>query len=69
MKNFMSPNIGTRGRLIRALMGLALMGSGLWLHETGRWLCFSLVAAGGFCLWEAVRGWCIARACGIKTRI
>lgn len=69
VRDFMAPNIGARGRVLRGGIGLALAGPGLWLHETGGVLCFSLVAAGGFCLWEAVRGWCIARACGISTRI
>ena len=26
------------------------------------------VAAGLFAMFEAIRGWCIARACGIKTK-
>ena len=27
------------------------------------------VAAGLFAIYEAVRGWCLARACGLKTKI
>jgi hypothetical protein len=27
-----------------------------------------LAAGGVFCLFEALRGWCAARACGLKTR-
>jgi len=27
-----------------------------------------LVAAGLFALFEAIRGWCLVRACGIKTK-
>jgi hypothetical protein len=27
-----------------------------------------LAAGGVFCLFEALRGWCVARACGLKTR-
>ena len=32
------------------------------------WLGLIFVVAGLFALFEAVRGWCIARACGIKTK-
>jgi hypothetical protein len=28
-----------------------------------------MVACGGFVLFEALRGWCALRACGIKTRL
>ena len=27
------------------------------------------VGSGLFALFEAVRGWCVARACGLKTRV
>jgi len=29
----------------------------------------TLAAAGAFVLFEALRGWCALRACGIKTRL
>jgi hypothetical protein len=66
---FFARNIDRRGRIARAIWGVALIGLGLFLSRPGRWFCFVLVAAGGFALFEAVRGWCIARACGIKTRL
>ena len=28
-----------------------------------------LVAAGIFAIYEALSGWCLARACGIKTKL
>jgi hypothetical protein len=34
-----------------------------------RWLGLVFVAAGLFAIYEALRGWCLARACGIKTKI
>ena len=33
------------------------------------WACFFLVAFGVFALYEAARGWCLLRACGIKTKL
>jgi len=61
-------NIDRRGRIVRAIWGVALVGAGLLLWRSRGWICFVLLVAGGFALFEAARGWCIARACGIKTR-
>lgn len=68
MKPFFQPNLGRTGRFLRAGAGLVLLGLALaawswhWLAGAG------LAAAGLFCLFEAARGWCLARACGVKTR-
>ena len=69
MRNFFARNIDRRGRLVRAAWGLALIVGGLLFSAQGKWLCFALVAAGGFALYEAARGWCLMRACGIKTKL
>jgi hypothetical protein len=69
MKPFFARNIGNTGRLVRGLMGLALLvGAGFSFGQSA-WLGILLAAAGLFGLFEAVRGWCFARACGIKTRL
>lgn len=68
MKKFFQPNLGNTGRLLRAATGLALMGLAVaaWRWH---WLASAGLAAGGvFCLFEAARGWCVARACGLKTK-
>jgi hypothetical protein len=49
--------------------GVALIIAGLLISKDHLWLCVALIAAGGFALYEAVRGWCLMRACGIKTRL
>jgi len=69
MRKFLSRNIDRRGRIVRAVWGIALIIAGLLLSARSRWVCFALIAAGGFALYEAARGWCIIRACGIKTRL
>jgi hypothetical protein len=69
MRNFFARNIDRRGRIVRAVWGVALIVAGLLLSAHGRWACVALVAAGGFALYEAARGWCIMRACGIKTNL
>ena len=69
MVKFFAPNIDRRGRVVRASGGLALIVGGLVISKPGRWTCSALVVVGGFMLYEAVRGWCLMRACGIKTKL
>jgi len=33
------------------------------------WLGSACVACGAFVLFEAWRGWCVLRACGLKTKL
>lgn len=61
-------NIDGRGRWIRAGLGVALLAGALWAGQASLWAGLALLAAGGFTLFEAVRGWCVMRACGFKTR-
>jgi hypothetical protein len=69
MRNFFARNIDRRGRVVRAVWGLALIVTGIVLAARSGWACFLLVVFGVFALYEAARGWCVMRACGIKTRL
>lgn len=69
MKRFFAPNIDRKGRLFRGIMGLALLGGAVFCFGVSPWLAALLALAGVFGLVEALRGWCMARACGIKTRL
>lgn len=69
MKRFFAPNIGFKGRLVRAIMGLALLAGAVFSFRVSLWLAALLAVAGVFGLIEALRGWCLARACGIKTKL
>jgi uncharacterized membrane protein len=69
MPKFFASNIGRRGRIFRAVCGAVLMVAGIFLFPASRWACAGLVLIGAFVLYEAKRGWCLARACGIKTRL
>lgn len=69
VQRFFAPNITLRGRVARAIWGFSLIGMGIFLHSRSRWACYGLAAAGAFSLFEAARGWCIMRACGVKTRM
>ena len=62
VRKLFAPNISGRGRVARAIWGLALIGVGIALFSSSRWACFLLGAAGAFALFEAARGWCIMRA-------
>ena len=69
MKPFFARNIGNTGRLVRGLGALAmLIGAGFGFFVSA-WLGVGLAAGGVFVLFEALRGWCLARACGIKTKL
>jgi len=68
VKNLFAPNIGRTGRLIRAGIGVVFLALALPAFRLN-WLAGLAAVAGGlFCLFEAQRGWCVARACGLKTR-
>lgn len=60
-------NIGKAGRVIRAVFGLILLGIAIWINDVQSVRSVGLAIAGVFCLLQAKRGWCIARACGVKT--
>lgn len=69
MKKFFSPNLETRGRLVRGAGGMAFVAGGVALCGRNLPVSVILIISGGFMLFEAVRGWCVMRACGIKTKL
>ena len=69
MKKFFSRNIDSHGRLVRGVLGGLLIIGGIVVCAYHGWVAVVLILSGGFCLFEAVRGWCVMRACGIKTRV
>ena len=68
MKPFFSRNIDNRGRLVRGIGALALLVGAGFGFTVSVWLGLGLLAAAVFVGFEALRGWCVMRACGIKTR-
>ena len=69
MKPFFSRNIDNPGRLVRGLGALVLLVGAGFGFTVSVWLGLGLLAAGVFVGFEALRGWCMMRACGIKTRL
>lgn len=65
----LQPNITTGGRLLRGLSGLAMFTTGgvLWRELESPAVGIVLITGAAFLLFEAARGWCAARACGIQT--
>lgn len=69
MARLFERNIDRRGRLVRAVMGLALVVAAVIAGLKIWWAGLLLGAAAVFTLFEAIRGWCALRACGIKTKV
>ncbi len=67
MKRLFPPNLQKKGRLVRGTLALLLLVGASFAFELAPWLGLVLAASGGFLLFEALRGWCALRACGIKT--
>jgi len=66
-KRFAS-NIDNKGRLIRAAGAIVIGATAilLWSASTTTGACLAVASA--FLAFEAQRGWCAARACGVKTK-
>lgn len=69
MSGFFKPNIERRGRVARGVIGFVCLVAGAGAAFFVLWAGLILVAAGLFAIFEALRGWCLARACGVKTKM
>jgi hypothetical protein len=69
MSRFWNRNIDFRGRVVRGVLGGISLITGIILVDYKLWLCIVLIAFGLFAMFEAVRGWCLVRACGIRTKL
>lgn len=69
MRKFFAPNLGCGGRIFRAVAGVGLVLIGLAISPYTHLVCTALVVLGGFTIYEAARGWCVMRACGLRTRL
>jgi hypothetical protein len=67
--SFFSRNIDNKGRLLRGITSVALLVSAGFGFMFSIWLGVALLVFGLFVAFEALRGWCVMRACGIKTRL
>jgi hypothetical protein len=68
MKSLFARNIDNKGRAARATIGLGLL-LGAWALRNVPWFAIPLLLGAAFTFFEALRGWCALRACGVKTRL
>lgn len=66
--SFLRPNIDLKGRVLRGIGALALGIGAAVARPHSRAAGIALTASSAFVAFEAVRGWCVARACGVKTK-
>jgi hypothetical protein len=69
VSRFFQPNIKRQGRIARGVIGALCLIAGIILVDFKLWLGLIFVVAGLFAIYEALSGWCLARACGLKTKI
>jgi hypothetical protein len=69
VSSFFRPNLKRNGRIARGVVGAVCLISGIVTVDYSLWVGLVLVAAGLFAIYESLSGWCLARACGIKTKI
>ena len=69
MNGFFRPNIRKQGRIARGVIGALCLVAGIVVAGDISLWGLILVVAGLFAIYEALSGWCIARACGVKTKI
>ncbi|MCX8091646.1 MAG: hypothetical protein N3I86_12080 [Verrucomicrobiae bacterium] len=68
MSRFWQRNLDFRGRFARGVIGALLLIAGIVVADFHLEVCLVLVGLGLFAMFEALRGWCLLRACGIRTR-
>jgi hypothetical protein len=69
IKRFLAPNLQTEGRSARKVTALVFLVAAVVSVSFSRRLSLLLLAAALFTFFEAMRGWCVLRACGIKTKV
>jgi hypothetical protein len=69
VSQFFRPNIKREGRIARGVIGTLCLIAGIILVDSNLWRGLVFVVAGLLAIVEAVLGWCLARACGFKTKI
>jgi hypothetical protein len=62
------PNIGTAGRVLRAAFAVILLLAAVFIPEPTV-LRIILFISAALVFFEAFRGWCLLRACGIRTKL
>ncbi|MDE3065964.1 MAG: hypothetical protein KGJ60_00290 [Verrucomicrobiota bacterium] len=67
--SFFKPNLDHYGRRARGVLGALCLIAGIIVAGDYSLWGLILVGAGLFAIFESMRGWCLLRACGFKTKI
>jgi len=68
VKGIFQPNISGKERLLRALIAVALIAVAIFATGLSDLARIGVAGAAAFVAFEALRGWCFLRACGVRTR-
>ena len=63
------PNLGIRGRIIRGFLALVLAVGAFLMASVSTTATIVMAVSSAFVAFEAARGWCALRACGLKSRL
>jgi hypothetical protein len=69
VSRFFKPNLDRHGRLARGVIGTLCLVAGIVVAGDYTLWGLIFVGAGLFAIFESLRGWCLVRACGLKTRV
>jgi archaellum biogenesis protein FlaJ (TadC family) len=69
MKRYFAPNLQIKGRIARGFVSVIFLLAAVVIFPLSVLLGVLLLVSGLFALFEALRGWCVLRACGIKIKI
>ena len=69
MSQFFRPNLKRTGRIARGVTGTLCLIAGIVVVDYVLGLGLIFVVAGLFAIYEALSGWCLDPACGVKTKI
>jgi hypothetical protein len=69
VNRFFHPNLSRHGRMARGVIGALCLIAGIIVAGDYTLWGLILVMAGLFAIFESIRGWCLLRACGLKTKL
>jgi hypothetical protein len=69
VSRFFKPNLDRHGRFARGVIGTICLIAGIIIVDYVFWLGIVFVTVGLFAIFESLRGWCVMRACRIKTKL
>jgi len=69
VSRFFKPNLDRHGRITRGVIGTICLIAGIIIVDYVFWLGIVFVTVGLFAIFESLRGWCVMRACRIKTKL